>query len=68
MRTFNQLNPPLWLQTPRGRALAVAVIDYGPDQDLLWTCFLESNGECWTLCNKDVRYDKNISLGIACEP
>lgn len=59
-----QLNPPIWLSTPKGDALAHVLIDYGPDHDLLWTAFVKSTGECWTFPNKDVRAVKNISLGM----
>lgn len=59
-----QLNPPIWLQTPQGRALAYAVIDYGPDHHLLWVTFQQTTGECWTWPNPEIRYDKNPSLGF----
>ena len=38
-----QLNPPIPLYTPRGFAEAVLVIDYGPDYDLCWVCFLAAS-------------------------
>ena len=57
----------MWLQTPRGKALAVAIIDYGFDHDLLWVCFQADTGECWTWPNPQIRADRNISLGIALE-
>jgi hypothetical protein len=43
-----QLNPPIPLETPHGPALAHLIIDYGPEHNLLWVCFNDSNGECWT--------------------
>ena len=61
---LTQLNPPIWLQTPKGKGLAHAVIDYGPDHDLLWVVFTKPTGECWCVANKDVRYDQNWSLGF----
>ena len=57
------LNPPQPLSTPKGPAWAVALIDYGPDHDLLWVCFVKSTGECWTFCNGDIRQPSSITYG-----
>lgn len=57
-----QLNPPLPLITPRGKAIAHFLIDYGPEHDLLWVCFQE-DGECWTWRNQDIRAEKNVTFG-----
>lgn len=58
-----QLNPPIPLETPKGSALAHFLIDYGPEFDLLWVCAIDETGECWTLNNKLVRFQKNITMG-----
>lgn len=58
-----QLDPPLWLITPRGKALCHIVIDYGPEMDLVWVCFQQDTGECWSYPNKEIRIDNNITLG-----
>lgn len=58
-----QLNPPLPLETPKGSALAHFLIDYGPEFNLMWICFNDKNGECWTWQNSDIRAQKNITLG-----
>lgn len=58
-----QLNPPLPLITPKGKALAHFLIDYGIEHNLFWVCFQQETGECWTWDNKDIRADKNISIG-----
>lgn len=60
---IHQLDPPLPVLTPKGSGLAHILIDYGPEFDLLWTVFLDDNGECWTFGNRDVRAAKNITLG-----
>jgi len=57
-----QLNPPLPVITPDGKALAHVLIDYGPEHDLLWVCFQE-DGECWTWRNQDIRAERNITYG-----
>lgn len=58
-----QLNPPIPLDTPKGPGQAHFIIDYGKEDDLYWTVFLDENGECWTLNNKLIRAQKNITLG-----
>lgn len=60
---LTQLNPPLPLLTPKGKALAHLVIDYGPEADLMWVCFQDEDGACWTWCNRDVRIQANATLG-----
>lgn len=59
-----QLNPPLPLETPKGKAWAVALIDYGPHWDLQWITFLRDSGECWTFQNRDIRQEANYTFGI----
>ena len=58
-----QLNPPLPFWTPKGFAHAYVMLDYGPDHDLLWTCFIVATGECWTYQNKDIRMVDNETMG-----
>jgi len=60
---LTQLNPPIPLDTPKGPGLAYAVIDYGPDFDLLWVVFDDASGECWTWKNPQIRAVKNLTLG-----
>jgi hypothetical protein len=60
---LTQLNPPLPLITPKGKAWAHIVIDYGQEHDLLWVCFQDETGECWTWGNRDVKIQENITMG-----
>lgn len=60
---ITQLNPPIPLETPKGKALAHFVIDYGPEYDLLWICFDDATGECWTWHNHAIRAQDNVSIG-----
>ena len=60
---ITQLNPPLPLDTSKGSGLAHFVIDYGPEADLLWVVFMDSDGACWSVPNPDVRMHFNWSLG-----
>ena len=58
-----QLNPPIPVSTPKGNALAHMVIDYGPEHNLIWVCFIDSTGECWSYDNKYIRAQMNITMG-----
>jgi hypothetical protein len=58
-----RLDPPLPLDTPKGKALAHILIDYGVEYDLLWVCFQDETKECWTWSNKEIKIQSNISLG-----
>ena len=63
-----QLNPPLAFDTPKGPGLAVLVIDYGVDMDLLFTVIIDETGEVWTYRSNLLRGVKNITQGRRCEP
>lgn len=62
-----QLSPAIPLKTPKGSALAHLVIDYGEESDLVWVCFQNDTGEIWSWSNKDVRAEKNITMGRTLE-
>ena len=57
-----QLNPPIPVETPKGRALAHVLIDYGIEHDLMWVCF-EADGQCWTWKNQMIKADDNVTFG-----
>lgn len=59
-----QLNPsiPVYVKD-KGNGEAVILIDYSKEDDLMWVVALDSNGEVWTVPNKDVRFIKNYSIG-----
>ena len=59
-----QLNPPIPVDTPRGPAYAHLVIDYSQEHYVLFVCFLAESGECWVLPNKDVKLQKNLTMGV----
>jgi len=58
-----QLNPTVPLETPKGRAHALFLIDYGQEHDLYWVTFLDNGGECWTFSNREVRAQANQTIG-----
>lgn len=51
------------MNTPKGEALAHFLIDYGIENDLYWVCAQQDTGECWTWCNREIKFTKNISIG-----
>jgi hypothetical protein len=56
-------HPPIPVITPKGDGYAHLLIDYGPEYNLLWVCFLDDSGECWTYDNTQIRAQKNITMG-----
>lgn len=58
-----QLNPtiPIIRLNDGMNGYAFLVIDYSQEHHLLFTCAMD-NGEIWTLSNKDIRVQDNISL------
>ncbi len=61
---ITQLPLPIPLTTPKGKAWAVAIIDYGPQWDLQWVTFIHATGECWTWLNRDVRQEDNMTFHL----
>lgn len=61
--TLLQLNPSIPINTPKGFGEAVVLIDYGPEFDLMWVTFLDSDGSCWTYRNSEIRAIENKTLG-----
>jgi len=58
-----RIDPPLPLETPKGKGMAHFLIDYGIEHDLMWVCFINQTGECWTWRNNDIKLEKNITMG-----
>jgi len=58
-----QIRPPLALETPKRKAYAHFLIDYSIEEHLMWVCFLDSNGECWTFENPEIRIQSNPTIG-----
>ena len=63
MSRMLQLDPALPVVTPKGKAMAHVLIDYGLEHDLLWVCFQEADRQIWTYRNLDVLADSNITFG-----
>lgn len=59
-----RLDPPIPLDTPKGKGLAYFLRDYGIDHDDYWTVALDDSGEFWTFNNRDVRAQVNYTAGV----
>lgn len=61
---LTQINPPIPLHVlGRGDGFAIAVIDYGPEHNLLWVTAISETGEIWCAPNPEVRMQANWSMG-----
>jgi hypothetical protein len=67
MSTVTPCLIPLWARSPMtnvwAKSMAHFMIDYGHDHDLQWVCFVDATGECWTVSNKNIRLQENITVG-----
>jgi hypothetical protein len=62
--SFTQLTTPLPVTIlEKGKGLAFAVIDYGPEHNLIWVTALDDSGEIWCAPNPKVRFQKNWTMG-----
>ena len=57
--TMLQLDPLIPLETPRGKAMAHFVIDYGAEHFMEFVCFVDETGECRIYRNDQVRLQRN---------
>jgi hypothetical protein len=62
-----QLNPAIPVQVfihdVWEKAWAHVLIDYGVEADIMWVCFLDEGGGCWTVRNGFVRAAENRTIG-----
>ncbi len=66
---FTQLAKPLPVSIEgKGKGLTLAVIDYGPEHNLIWVTALDDSGEVWCAPNPMVWMRANWTMGRAPEP
>jgi hypothetical protein len=64
--SFTQLTSPIPVDViGKGKGLAFAVIDYGPEHNLIWVSALDESGEIWCAPNPSVRLRDNWTMGRA---
>lgn len=67
--SFTQLQPPMPVFViGKGKGLAVAAIDYGPEHNLIWVTAIDETGELWCAPNPAVRMQANWTMGRAASP
>ena len=57
-----QLNPVIPVETPRGKAMAHIMIDYGAEHYVLFLCFLDEARECRLYRNDEVKIQNNETM------
>jgi len=60
---LTELKTPIFLLTPKGKAICHYIIDYGIEHHLLFVCFMDDTGECWTWANPEIRIQNNPTIG-----
>ncbi|NBW17412.1 MAG: hypothetical protein EBR82_56470 [Caulobacteraceae bacterium] len=58
-----QLNPEMWVMTPKGEGLAFLATDYGMDHNKIFTVMLQS-GDILDFDIRDLRRTENPSFGV----
>jgi hypothetical protein len=67
--SFTQLDPPLPLDViGKGKGMAIGMIDYGPEHNLIWVTAIDDTGEIWCAPNPKVRMQENWSMGRGKSP
>jgi hypothetical protein len=59
-----RLEPPVELETPKGRGWAIILRDYGWDHEDLWTCIIAETRELWTFKNSQVTATSNFTFDV----
>jgi len=62
--SFTQLDPPMPIHVlEKGNGLAIGLIDYGPEHDLIWVTAIDESCEIWCAPNPKVRMLPNWTMG-----
>lgn len=59
---IERIDPPLPIETPKGKAMAHFLIDMGMEHSLLWVCFIDETRQCWTYRNEDILIQHNETM------
>ena len=51
------------VQTPKGDGVIWLVTDYGHETDTIYTIIINSTGEIWQFCHRDIKVKSNITFG-----
>jgi hypothetical protein len=59
-----QLNPPIWVLTPKGEGFALLIIDYGIHLNSVWVVTIFDTGEVTHIDSNEVKVMGNSMLNI----
>lgn len=60
---IHEIQQVIWLDTPKGQALAKFIVDRGVDSDLEWITVLQETGQVLSFDNSEVLVCKSFTLG-----
>lgn len=60
---IHEIRQVIWLDTPKGQALAKFIVDRGIDSDLEWITVLQETGQVLSFDNSEVLVCKSFTLG-----
>ena len=60
---IHEIQQVIWLDTPKGLALAKFLVDRGVDADIEWVTVLNDTGEILSFDNSEVLVCKSYTLG-----
>ena len=49
--------------TPKGDGIIWLVTDYGHETDTIYTIIINTTGELWQYCHRDIKVKSNITFG-----
>jgi hypothetical protein len=49
--------------TPKGEGVIIFVTDYGHETDTIYTIIINTTGEMWQYCHRDLKVKSNITFG-----
>jgi len=49
--------------TPKGDGVIWLVTDYGHETDTIYTIIINTTGEMWQYCHRDIKVKSNITFG-----
>jgi hypothetical protein len=58
-----QLNPPIPMETPKGKAWAFVMINPSQEHHLQWVCMICETREIWVFQNPQVKIEPNFTMG-----
>lgn len=59
-----QLNPPIWVLTPKGEGFAIIIIDYGVHLNSVWVVHLFETGEVLHVDSSEIKVCGNEMYDI----